>query len=188
VIDTGFDFDQITIEELPQAFRLAKVLMDTFHPTSVSDVGCATGLYLVPFVAKGIPVYGYELNEEARTRSLLRPEDVWYGDITASPFEPPVTDISLCIEVMEHIPEADANTAINHLCLTSDIIIFSAAAPGQGGVGHINCQPKAYWVDKFRNNNFFLAPFAANSIIDYMVQGYHMGWLRQNLMVLRRNK
>lgn len=48
------------------------------------------------------------------------------------------------LEVAEHIDEKYAQNFIELLTLTSDIILFSAAIPNQGGLEHINEQPPKY--------------------------------------------
>lgn len=63
-------------------------------------------------------------------------------------------DLALCIEVAEHINPKFANLVIKNITRHSDLVIFSAATPGQGGVGHINEQPFEYWEEKFMDNGF----------------------------------
>ena len=40
----------------------------------------------------------------------------------------------------------------------SDSVFFSAAEPGQNGVGHINCQPMEYWTEKFVEKGYIEVP------------------------------
>jgi len=186
VLDEKF-FERVTIEELPQAFRLARVLTDMYHPTSVSDMGCATGLYLVPFYAKGIDVYGYDNGTEAKGQSLLKDGLIQWVDVTCESFVPATkTDIAICLEVLEHIPEKDADAAIRALVSMSDVIVFSAAIPGQGGDGHINCQFKPYWVIKFAHHGYTVDMEDTERLRNAMARGYHMGWFTQNVMVLKK--
>lgn len=46
-------------------------------------------------------------------------------------------DIAVCLEVAEHIRRKSARGFIDNLCRLSDMVIFSAAVPGQGG--HCTC-------------------------------------------------
>ncbi len=59
-------------------------------------------------------------------------------------------DLVVCIEVAEHLPESAADilcdTIVGHM---GRYLLFTAAPPGQGGNGHINCQPPGYWKQKF---------------------------------------
>jgi hypothetical protein len=66
-------------------------------------------------------------------------------------------DLVMCIEVAEHIKENKADNLVSNLCNFADnFILFTAAGVGQRGKGHINCQPKQYWIDKFSDNDFYL--------------------------------
>jgi len=43
---------------------------------------------------------------------------------------------------------------IKFLADLSDVVLFSAALPGQGGVGHINEQPLSYWRSLFAKHGY----------------------------------
>lgn len=60
-------------------------------------------------------------------------------------------DLALCIEVLERINPKHANGVLNFLCEASDVVLISAARPGQGGTYHINEQPPEYWISKMKN-------------------------------------
>lgn len=63
-------------------------------------------------------------------------------------------DLSICVEVAEHLAPERSESFIFELCQLSDVIIFGAALPRQGGVGHINCRPHSFWIDLFSINGF----------------------------------
>ncbi|HSX14994.1 MAG TPA: methyltransferase domain-containing protein [Candidatus Saccharimonadales bacterium] len=182
-----YDIDyyrQINAEEGEQARRLAELLIWKYAPKSVLDVGCATGLYLRPFLDQGIKGQGVDYAEAAVAdevlqipRSAIKIVDITKQSIGAR------ADLSLCIEVLEHIPESGAASAIKHLSQTAPIIIFSAAQPGQGGRGHINCQPKEYWQQLFTSNGYVRDETSENYLKIIMQSGYHLGWLINNLMI-----
>jgi cyclopropane fatty-acyl-phospholipid synthase-like methyltransferase len=100
-------------------------------------------------------------------------------------------DLVMSFEVGEHLPDQLANAFVERLtqCLdpASEVkaIYFSAAHVGQGGSGHINCQPKQYWIDLFSFHGFQVDEIATQKFIDYLRQGYHMGWLAMNGMVFK---
>ena len=51
-------------------------------------------------------------------------------------------DLAMSMEVAEHlVPESSANF-VRSLTRLSDIVLFSAAVPGQGGTNHINFHPR----------------------------------------------
>jgi hypothetical protein len=63
-------------------------------------------------------------------------------------------DLVMSLEVAEHLSEGRASSFIDELCSLGDLILFSAAVPGQGGVDHINEQWPAYWNALFRKCGF----------------------------------
>jgi hypothetical protein len=54
-----------------------------------------------------------------------------------------------------NIHEGQGSKLIDYLCNLSDVILFSAAVPHQGGEGHVNEQRQSYWMKKFYKNGFF---------------------------------
>lgn len=181
---TAQDFAVIDEEEWPQAVRLAEILRDLYSPSSISDMGCATGLYLKPFEDVRRFVIGYELSLDGKANAVISPESIITCDVT-QPMKISKTDLAICLEVLEHIPEEGAPAAIANLCKMSDRIVFSAARPGQGGHGHINCREKWYWEDLFEENGFVRNYGHERIIVSFMMNGYHLGWLTQNVMVFQ---
>lgn len=182
------DYETIKQEEGPQAERLAAFLIDTYHPKSVIDIGCATGLYLKHFIPPITDkVTGVELESIDSSQLDIHPDDFYTVDITKInlSYHFQKHDLAICLEVMEHIEEEEARIGLENLCRTSDRIIFSAAIPGQGGNGHINCQPKEYWLKAFAGLGFYYSPDETDKLINYMRNGYHMGWFTQNAMVMK---
>lgn len=184
------DFKQIKKEESQQAVRLADILMRSYNPNFVVDIGCATGLYLKPFMDRGIKVYGVEpAYQDAIDAGLDIPDSCMsfrYFPTNAPMISEYDPDLTLCLEVLEHVSEDKADGFVEGLCSLSDVIVFSAGSPGQGGKGHINCQPKEYWMQLFEEYDFLVDLEATEKIVWHMRQGYHMGWLVNNLMVLKR--
>lgn len=183
------DFKQIDEEELRQAQRLYEILDRLYGPSEVFDVGCATGLYLEPFAKKGVKVIGFEPEFKAISKAGLNriSQDRVFPVGFLSTIYISEPDLVLCLEVLEHIPEEDAYRFIKKLCAYHAPIVFSAARPGQEGKGHINCQPKEYWEELFQNFGFERVHNIDRMIVEYMQNGYHLGWLTQNLMVFERS-
>ena len=68
-------------------------------------------------------------------------------------------DLVQSLEVAEHIPPAQAEIFVDHLAAHGDVILFSAAVPGQGGEFHVNEQPYEYWRQKFAARGFLTFDF-----------------------------
>ena len=179
-------FQQIIDEETEQAQRLAALLIDMYRPKTVADYGCATGLYLEPFAAVGIDVIGYDNAEPALALAKLQ-DQVQLTDLTQD-LDLKETDLSISLEVLEHIEAKDAVKVAGTIAKHSNVLVFSAAHPGQGGDGHINCRLKEYWEGVFNANGLFLDQVDTDHIANAMRNGYHMGWLPMNVMVLKKAK
>lgn len=115
--------------------------------TSVVDFGCGLGAWLVVALAEGVETAtGVDPNPDAAMGPLKAP---WSYDLTDYCDFGMRYDLAICLEVGEHLPASAADTLVDTLCGASDLILFSAATPGQGGDGHINEQPHEYWDAKF---------------------------------------
>jgi hypothetical protein len=89
-------------------------------------------------------------------------------------------DAVLCLEVAEHLDEASAPALIETLCRHSNLIFFSAAAPGQHGEHHVNCRWPTYWQAYFNTFGFVCRDELRASIWD---DGAIEPWYRQNAFV-----
>lgn len=141
----------------------------------IIDVGCGPAIYVKALRDCGFIVDGIDPDP-------LCPEKV------VSMFDYSVEeryDMALCLEVAEHIDPYEADYVVDKLIELAPVIMFSAALPGQGGHGHINCQPKEYWEHKFGCRNYVLDKELTEKFRDFMRQGYHMGWLLNNIQIFR---
>jgi SAM-dependent methyltransferase len=172
-------------DEYPQAVRLAEYIASHVPCSTFLDFGCSTGLYLNE-IKKRLPQIesvGYEFAEDAVNAALC--PDVVQFDLT-EPLQRSKKEntLSLCLEVLEHIDDANWLPVLTNITKLSDVIIFSAAIPGQGGTGHINCRWKIDWIRRFHSLGWVVDLDKSRHMIDYMRNGYHMGWFANNAMVL----
>jgi hypothetical protein len=89
-------------------------------------------------------------------------------------------DIAISIEVAEHLPDAQGKSLIRRLTETSNIILFAAAIPGQGGIGHINEQLHEYWHNLFLANGFTCHDILRWRLTTNLKLPW---WIRQNIFV-----
>ena len=66
------------------------------------------------------------------------------------------SDLSICVEVAEHIHPNQSEFSIDNLVKTSEIIIFGAANTFQPGDAHINCRNTDYWINLFEKRGYTL--------------------------------
>jgi glycosyltransferase involved in cell wall biosynthesis len=170
-------------DELNQAKELAQVLYRMYRPRTVVDIGCNRGWYLEGLEAAGCIVLGIDNDPDSLSLAKV---PVANRDIT-KPLALKPHDLVICLEVVEHIAAELEDAVIWNLCHAGDTIVFSAAVPGQGGDGHINCQPKQYWIDKFKKRGFELDEKETKYIVmDMRSKPGTMGWLLNNVCVFRR--
>ena len=117
---------------------------------SVVDVGCGVGTFLAAFRNHGVGfvqgVDGGYVN-----RDLLRIDDREFlaHDLSELLRLDRRFDLAISLEVAEHLPPARARSFVGDLARLSDLVLFSAAIPGQGGTQHVNEQWQDYWAGEF---------------------------------------
>jgi hypothetical protein len=65
-------------------------------------------------------------------------------------------DLAVSLEVAEHLPEHAAARFVEGLVGLAPAVLFSAAVPGQDGVGHVNEQWPTYWARLFQEHEYRL--------------------------------
>jgi hypothetical protein len=75
-------------------------------------------------------------------------------------------DLVQSLEVAEHLPSSSAAGFVETLTRHGEIVLFSAAPPGQGGAYHLNEQPYGYWRDIFAQRRYGLFDCLRPRIID----------------------
>lgn len=160
----------------------ANVILDIvneyIHPNSVLDVGCGLGTWLD--VAKnkwGCETVGVE-GQWAEDREGLVKVDLEKGFDIGKKF-----DLAICLEVGEHLPAACAARLVQSLTKHSDVILFSAAIPYQGGHGHVNEQFLPYWEELFRACGYQGIDMIRGIVWDDQSV---LWWLRQNTVVFAK--
>jgi len=119
---------------------------------------------------RGVECYGVDISEYAiaRVHPDVRPF-CWVGSIT-EPF-PQRYDLIVCIEIVEHMPAAEAEKAIANLCQHTDDILFSSTPFDYKELTHFNVQPPEYWAELFARQGFFRdVDFDASFIVPWAVR------------------
>lgn len=135
--------------------RSAQQILPFVEPAgkSVVDFGCGQGDWLLEAGNLGAAtLLGLETYALEGGATLPIPSRA--ADLTMPISLDRRFDIALCLEVGEHIEQRHADTLVASLAAAAPLVLFSAAVPGQGGVGHVNEQPPAYWHAKFRAHGF----------------------------------
>lgn len=143
----------------------ATILAWSGIPSSYLDLGSGTGAMVNMARRVGIDAWGVDVINGPEhwfiEHDLTQPLKIVCHDPNERFFnatDPDLPDslvktyeIITCLEVAEHLPEAAADTLCDtvarHLA-KGGLLVFSAAAPGQGGEHHENLQPAWYWRSK----------------------------------------
>lgn len=171
---------------IDSAEEVTSLLWKLFQPTSVVDVGCGTGAWLASFRRYGVQtVLGIDSYDHDKVPNRLSRAEYRKADLTQPlPFDQKF-DLALCLEVAEHLPPSAAPTLVENLTKLSNVIVFSAAIPGQMGFGHVNERWPSFWCRLFDRAGFRTVDrlrFAVwnNPRVEF--------WYSQNLLVfVRRN-
>lgn len=150
---------------------------------SVVDVGCGSGTWAREYLSAGCEVLGID-GHIVRPEQLLIPVSQFQR---ANLAEPLVVnrqfDLVNCLEVAEHLPPGRADSFVADLCRLGDVVVFSAAVPGQGGTHHVNEQWQSCWVARFQARGFAAVDCLRAQIWSDERVAW---WYRQNLFVFIR--
>jgi glycosyltransferase involved in cell wall biosynthesis/SAM-dependent methyltransferase len=162
-----------------------------FPIETVVDVGCGPCIFANEFAKQGSKVAATDGSKYAEEYVS---KDVHYLqlDFRVDGFEEQlksfysVYDIALCMEVAEHLPPENASSLVKSLTNLSSTIAFTAAQPGQGGLGHFNEQPHEYWQALFDRFGYSLDEKYTEALRTLWRSGNVVWWLSDNLLIFRR--
>lgn len=135
---------------------ILQIIRDLYSPTSIVDIGCGSGAWLATAEQLGFTfLRGYD-GPWADPAKYTSPNiDFIPVNIEESDFEHDRRfDLAMSVETAEHLSESRADFIVDSLCSASDVVLFGAAIPHQGGVHHIHEKPQTYWMAKFRERGY----------------------------------
>jgi len=149
-------FDHLQKGSLSSARIVLPIVLERFNPRSLVDIGCGIGTWAAVAIELGITdvigVDGHHVSPD----QLIIPGDRFLAVDLAS--DNPVLgrrfDLCISLEVAEHLPPERSHAFVKSLTDLSDVVLFSAAIPHQGGRHHINEQWQSYWVGLFNEHDY----------------------------------
>lgn len=177
-------FDRLDEMQAGSYDVMAGSIVDRLHPRFVVDVGCGSGALLAALAARGVRTFGLEGSPAGVASARRRKIDVRLTDLI-QPFTLEPCDVVISLEVAEHLPESAADPFVASLTSAAPHVVFSAATPGQGGLDHINEQPHAYWLEKFRARGFIADEETTEAVREHWRRSGVASWYCRNVFFLR---
>jgi len=180
--DEGF-YDSQADGSLRSANEILRLLWKIYSPSSVVDFGCGKGTWLYAAEILGVKrLKGFD-GDWAKDGIISKNIDFATCNLEELNVKEEKYDLAISVEVAEHLKRGSEKNFIKNLCHASDVIIFSAAIPNQGGTNHINENPQSFWIKLFKEEGFdcfdYFRPLIwKNDTIEW--------WYRQNIFLFIR--
>ena len=178
-------FYRLAVETAP---AIAAAMLARYpHLRTVVDLGAGTGAHVAELERHGVDCRGYEYSARARQVGAERlGVTILPFDLTApEPWDGKRYDLAMSLEVAEHLPPELGLRLVETCVNSAPVVLFSAAPPGQGGQGHINEQPKAYWLERFARHGYRLNEDATAALVEQLrrelIRGLHIA---RNVMLI----
>lgn len=172
---------------------IGEVVGKMYNVRSAVDFGCGLGYYLMGFRKSGAEnVKGFEISYD-NVKDYIDKEIsqyVSYGNamekIDCGKF-----DLSMSIEVAEHILPEKSEVFVDNLTSASNkYILFTAAPPGQGGLCHINEKDASFWLGLMKSRGFNLSEEDGKKIKESInkipYKGKYFSVIKKHIMFFRR--
>jgi hypothetical protein len=175
-------FMEMEAGSLASAKGILPLVNQVIHPRSIIDVGCGTGVWLSVWDRElGISDYLGVEGPYVQKEMVKIPS----GKLLLKDLKEPLGlsrkfDLAMSLEVAEHLPESCARQFVRELTVLSDVILFSAAIPGQGGTYHINEQYPEYWASLFKESGYIVIDAIRPQIWNDASVEF---WYRQNILL-----
>lgn len=174
-------FELVSEGSFKSAQVILPIVVDLIQPRSVIDVGCGQGTWLSILTQLGIQdILGLD-GDYIDRNSLKIPENHFSSQDLNHPFQLNRSfDLVISLEVAEHLPEENSSSFVESLTRLGKVILFSAAIPLQGGIGHINEQWQDYWAEKFEQLGYETVDCIRNKVWDHPHVDF---WSAQNTLL-----
>ena len=125
------------------------VVLEKTGAKSVIDVGCGTGAWAAVALNLGCTIEAVDFGVPEHLKLV----NIVEHDLNHVAYPCKGWDLAICLETAEHL-DPEAGPYLIRGLSEARSVLFSAATPGQPGVGHINTRPHAYWHALFARYGF----------------------------------
>ena len=154
---------------------LLRHLNELLSPTSVLDIGCGRGAWLAAWRELGVQdLLGIDgpWNRQDLMIDPTLPFRAADLETTVNPARR--FDLAMSVEVVEHLSPAAGEDIVKSLTDSADVVLFSAAFPGQGGINHVHERYHSHWGRQFAARGYAaFDAFRPQFWADERVQPWH---------------
>lgn len=174
-------FDGIDNDARTSASGVVPLVLEFVEPASVVDVGCGLGAWLATFAEHGVTdVAGVDGPWVPRGLLAISTDHFTEADLEIGfPDLNRRFDLAVSLEVAEHLSADRAADFVAYLTRLTDVVLFSAAIPGQRGRDHRNEQWPGYWGTLFAEHGFIAVDALRPRIWEMDEVAW---WYRQNVL------
>jgi len=174
-------FEWVNFTAARSAHDVVPVVIEHLRPASVLDVGCGQGAWLAAWRGHGVAeLVGVDGDYVVREALMVRAEQFLARDLSLSFSLGRRFDLVQSLEVAEHLRPDGSAAFVEMLCAHGDIVLFSAAQPGQGGEGHVNERDLSAWGHEFARHGYAAFDFVRPRIATNRAVA---PWYRYNTVV-----
>lgn len=172
----GYDLEGVIWHQHSNLLMKKILLLWPDKNVPILDLGCGHNFYSNVLKYAGYESVGIDAVD-------FRGVDI-VADITKKLDKITIKANVISLEVGEHIPLELSDNYIDNVCKFGGDVIMSWAIPGQAGVGHINCQPKEWVIEKMAKRGYKHDQQITNELRE-AVTGCHCTWFQHTLMYFR---
>ncbi len=198
--------------------KVWKEIFELDDKTLVLDVGCGRGTFISYLRDVGIQTYGFDFSQWAVDNPHPKCHKDWIKchDATKEfPYSGSSFNLTICLDLMEHMYIDDVDKVINELFRVSNKWIFlQIATCGSGGLqgndngyilkrgeivpkelegcavaGHVTVQNKQFWINKLMNNretSWKLREDKISEFINKVPFDVIANWIKNTILVLEK--
>ncbi|OCX70071.1 hypothetical protein A6M27_09980 [Acidithiobacillus thiooxidans] len=183
IYDNNFYVDESETATKSAHSIITYLLNELNHkPISVIDIGCGLGDFLQEFDKFDIKeMLGVDGNHVPINKLSIPEDKFMVHDLRTELKIEKKFELAICLEVAEHIEEKYANVLVKSITDASDLVLFSAAIPGQGGTNHVNEKWPEYWQKKFQEYDYIMLDYLREKLWNSRNIAW---WYKQNIMIL----
>jgi SAM-dependent methyltransferase len=129
-------------------------LKEKYNIKTAVDIGCGFGFHTATLrdVVGISEVIGIEGSKKVVECACI--SEVVHNDYSVSSYDlPKIFDFAWSTEFLEHVDSRHIENIMKTL-RSCKYVLITHGVPGQQGHHHVNCQPKEYWINIFKENGF----------------------------------